>query len=249
MSDTSYPPPPPSGPGPGAGPPFARPPGNGVAIAALVLGIVALAVAVVPLVNLLGIVLALVGVGLGVAGMVRGRRTGRGTAMAGCGIGLSVLAIAVSAVVAFWTLRYLGDLLDIVDPPEPTAEVGEWFTTDGGDLAVRVTSLSCAPAEADPGGRADECVFTFEARNESDDPISLNDVTVKSVLDGDWGSVDLRDPADGAVSYSSIVLQPGDEKTVDGDVWRGSRRLDGLVFDANDASSHSAVVVDAGSVS
>lgn len=248
MSDAPHLPPPPP-PGPGFGPPFVRPPSNGLAVAALVLGIIALAVAVVPLVNLVGIVLAVAGVVLGVAGLVQGRRVGRRTAMAGWGLGLSLVAVVVSAVVGFWTLRYLGDLLDTVDPPEPTAEVGEWFTTDGGDLSVRVTSLTCEPPVDDPTASADECRFTFDARNESEHTISLNDVTVKSVLDGDWGSVDLRDPADGAVSYSSIVLEPGDEKTVDGDVWRGSRRLDGLVFDANDASSHSAVVVDAGSVS
>jgi hypothetical protein len=164
---------------------------------------------------------------------------------------VAVVATVVLGMVAtmvwlgFAFLRYLGDWFDTVDPPAPSAEVGEWFTTDDGDLAVKVTSLACHPAEDDPTGPADACAFTFEARNDSDRVIGLDDITVKSVLDGQWGSADLRDPADGEVSYGSIDLEPGEAKTIDGEIWRGSRRLDGIVFDADDASSHSAVVVDA----
>lgn len=163
---------------------------------------------------------------------------------------VAVLAVVAGVTIAvFLVLRHLGDWFDTVDPPAPSAEVGEWFTTDDGDLAVKVTSLACHPSEDDPAGPADDCVFTFEARNDSDRVIGLDDITVKSVLDGQWGSATLRDPADGEVSYGSISLEPGEAKTIDGEIWRGSRRLDGIAFDADDASSHSAVVVDAGDAS
>lgn len=163
---------------------------------------------------------------------------------------VTVLAVVAGVTfAAFLFLRHLGDWFDTVDPPAPSAEVGEWFTTDDGDLAVRVTSLACHPSEDDPTGPADDCDFAFEARNDSDRTIGLDDITVKSVLDGQWGSATLRDPVDGEVSYGSISLEPGETKRIDGEIWRGSRRLDGIAFDADDASSHSAVVVDAGDAS
>jgi len=223
VSDAPYPPPPPF-------PPSARPATNGVAVAALVLGIVALVAAPIPLVNFLGILLALLGVGLGVAGVIRGRRVGRHTGMAATGLGLSIVALAIASVVGFLTLRYLGDLLDFVDPPEPSAKVGERFTTDDGDLEITVTSISCAESP---------CTFAFEATNTSDRTIYLDHIRVKAVVDGEW-----RDPwLDGP-----SMLEPGQTAARTGTVGAVGH-LDGLAFDADDASSHSAVVVDAGDAS
>lgn len=159
--------------------------------------------------------------------------------------------VAVSVVLLVWALRgfwvYLGDLFDSVEPPEATAEVGEWFTTDDGDLRIKVTSLECVPdgsEYAEPGDVT--CTFAFDVENHSDEVVRLNDITVKSVIDGDWASADVADPAEDAeVSYASVIIEAGADKSVIGTVDPGSDRLDGIVFDANDASSHSAVVVDA----
>ncbi|GAA3542953.1 hypothetical protein [Nocardioides daeguensis] len=250
MSHAPYPPPPPS-PGPGFGPPAARRPANGVAVAALVVGIIALVTSPIPLVNFVGLLLALVGVCLGVVGLVRGRRTGRRTALAGWGLGLSVVAAGVAVVVGFLTLRYLGDWLDTVDPPEPSAQVGEWFTTDDGDLRIKVTTLECHAYDPEYAtGPSDvECTFAFVAQNRSERAISLNDVTVKSVIDGAWDSADVSDPALGDEYQSSVVLEAGEEKSLAGDITPRTGHLDGIVFDADDASSHSAIVVDAGEAS
>lgn len=235
MSHTPYPPPPPS-PGPGFGPPAVRPPGNGVAVAALVFGIIALVTSPIPLVNFVGLLLALVGICLGLVGLVRGRRTGRRTALAGWGLGLSVVAAGVAVVVGFLTLRYLGDWLDTVDPPEPSAEVGERFTTDDGDLEITVTSVACSPLAPDvstAGG--EECTFAFDARNRSDRTIYLDRIRVKAVIDGQWVDPSL----DGG-----LTLAADEAGTGSGSVWLDGERLQGLAFDADDASSHSAVVVD-----
>ncbi|WP_141007618.1 hypothetical protein [Nocardioides humi] len=201
------------------------------------LGIVALCVAVVPFVNLVGILAALVGLVLGVIGIVRGRRIGRRTGMAAWGIGLSAVAIAVSVVVGLWTLRYLGDLFDFVDPPEPSAEIGEWFRTDDGDLAVKVTSVECAPSQS---GAADArvCTFVFDARNESERTLLLDHIRVKAVVDGAW-----RDPS----LEGEKRLAPGAASTITGRISVYGATLEGLAFDADDASSHSAVVVDVSS--
>jgi hypothetical protein len=220
----AYPPPPPP-----------QRPGNGLAVAALVLGIVSLVLAGIPLVNLLGAVAALVGLGLGVAGIRRGRRVGRGTAMAGWGTGLSAVAVVVSVAITFVVIRYLGDLLDFVSPPDPSVAIGEEFHTDDGDLVVTVTSVRC-----DAIDRTTTCTFVFDARNASDRYIFLDGVRVKGVVDGHWQDAYLE---------GATALDPGDDSTITGSVDIGDGRLDGLAFDADDASSHSAVVVDTSGIS
>ncbi len=217
-----------------------RSPANGRATASLVIGIVVALVAFVPLVNVLAMVGAVVGIVLGVLGARTAKRTGVGSFQASVGLTLSSLALVLSAVITFVVWRYLGDLLDFVDPPDPSAEVGEEFETDGGDLVVTVTSLECGAEEC---GR---CTFTFDAANHSDSRIELDDITVKSVVDGEWDSATVRD----ASGSSGAYLAAGESGSFEGWVYLYSGdRLDGIVFDANDASSHSAVVVDAGDAS
>lgn len=242
MSDptSSYPPPPgqspapyPQGPYPqGPYPPgHGQPPPNGPAVGSLVIGIVALVLALIPLVNLLGLVGTLVGIPLGIVGIRRGRRTGRGTSLAAVGIAASSIALAVSVIVSFLFWRYLGDLLDFVEPPDPSAEIGEEFETDDGDLVITVTSVRCTSEDSHSG----DCLFSFDVRNDSSRSIYLDDVEVKSVIDGEWSSARL----DGETR-----VEPGASLTIDGRVSVYGDSLDGLVFDADDASSHSAVVVD-----
>lgn len=227
----SYPPPP-----PGA---FSgteqRPPSNGLAVAALVLGILTLPLAIVPLLSLLALLTALIGIGLGLGGIRRGRRIRRGTAMAGWGLGLSAVGLVVAVLITFVFIRWLGDALDWVDPPEPSEKVGQWFETDDGDLRIKVTAVDCG---ADEGADVDRCTFTFEAKNQSDRTISLGAIEVKAIVDGRWddpwleGDTSLEPGASGVITGSTVVGDAGS--------------LDGLAFDADDASSHSAVVVDPG---
>lgn len=249
MSDAPYPPPPPPGPPYGAAP-VPAPPRNGIAVASFVLGVVAICIAIIPIVNFVAMALALLGIGLGVAGLARARRLGLPGVLAGWGVGLSVVTLAVSAVVSFYTLRYLGDLFDTVDPPEPSAEVGEWFTTDDGDLRIKVTSLECHPDDSEYAGSDDlDCTFAFEVENRSDRTIGLDDITVKSVLDGEWASAEVSEPAQADTYSSGVDVPAGAKMSLVGSVSPGTRHLDGIVFDADDASSHSAVVVDAGDAS
>lgn len=249
MSDPtpSYPPPPgrfphppPHGPYPPTPHPPAGPPANGKATASLVIGIVVALVAFVPLVNVLAMPGAVVGIVLGILGFRTAKRTGVGSFRAGTGVTLSSLALVLSAVITFFVWRYLGDLLDFVDPPDPSAEVGEEFETDGGDLVVTVTSLECGQEE--PG----RCTFAFDATNHSDSQVEFDDITVKSVVDGAWDSASVRD----ASGSGSAYLGAGESGAFEGWVHvHPGEHLDGIVFDANDASSHSAVVVDAGAAS
>lgn len=103
---------PPAGPGyppavAGYGPPAAQggasgaaaPATNGVATAALVVGLFALVLSIIPVINAVAVLGGLVGVGLGIAGLRRARRgaAGRGKALAG--VLVSVAAALIGAVV------------------------------------------------------------------------------------------------------------------------------------------------------
>jgi hypothetical protein len=88
-------------------PPMPHPPqssqkGNGFAVAALVLGIVALVFCWIPFLNVLSIILGLIGLGLGVPGLIgslRGRRSGKGMAITGLVLSVvaMIAAVAISA--------------------------------------------------------------------------------------------------------------------------------------------------------
>jgi hypothetical protein len=75
--------------------------GNGLAVAALVLGIIALVFCWIPFLNVLSIILGLIGLGLGVPGLLgarRGRRSGKGMAITG--IILSVVAVIAAIAIS-----------------------------------------------------------------------------------------------------------------------------------------------------
>lgn len=102
---------------PAATPPIVvqRPPGNGVAVASLVLGIISVAFGVWMVIPIVGFFVAftagpcaIVAVVLGHVGMNRSRLVGvgRNQALAGLILGYSTLAIAVGAAI-FWTIAVI----------------------------------------------------------------------------------------------------------------------------------------------
>lgn len=75
---------------------YPPPPSNVWAVAALVLGIVTLALSPVPILNQVGILVGFVGVGIGVAAVIVGRRRRVRVVMGAVGLGLSVLGLVAS---------------------------------------------------------------------------------------------------------------------------------------------------------
>lgn len=220
-----YPPPypPPGRPGP---------PTNGFAVAALVLGMVGLILTPVPLLNLLGVLAGAVGLGLGLAALRRARRSGTGTGMARVGVGMAVVAIVLSLLWSWYVWLWLGDALDWVDPPEASVQVGEEFETDEGHLRIRVTRAECTSTN----GRDVACTYRFVARNLTDNPITLGDIEVKSVINREFH----RTRLDGETR-----IGPGQQEAIRGSVSTyGPGPLEGIAFDGTDASSRKAVVVD-----
>ena len=120
---------------------------NGLAVAALVMGIIALATAWIPLLNVVSMILAVIGIGLAIGAFVKARKSGR-MVMTVIAAALSVFAIigamtvnsaAVSAVDD--AVTELDDALDASD--DVTVEIGE-LTFDGfsSEAVVTITNTS-----------------------------------------------------------------------------------------------------------
>ena len=104
---------------PGAGAPYGAPRSNGVAVAALVCGLLALVVSPFPVVNLASFVLGIAAVVCGVLGVRNANIPGlggRGIAITGVVTGALALAVAVLVYAAFTAL--LGDAGGILDAVE-----------------------------------------------------------------------------------------------------------------------------------
>jgi uncharacterized protein YneF (UPF0154 family) len=110
-------------------PPPAR---NGVGIAALVLGILAFVLSFVPVIHFFGMLLAVIAIILGIAGIGRARRRiASNRTMPIIGIILGVIALLIGA---FWTYfvvvgaRYTADCID--ENPDASDQVIEQCITD-----------------------------------------------------------------------------------------------------------------------
>ncbi|MBS1118453.1 MAG: putative rane protein [Deltaproteobacteria bacterium] len=102
---TPGPPPgaPPGGPGYAPGPQGAPPQGNGMAVAALVLGIIALVLFFIPFLNW---ILAILGIVFGAVGMSKANKIGgRGKGLAMTGLILGVLSAVVSTAFFIWAMK------------------------------------------------------------------------------------------------------------------------------------------------
>lgn len=95
--------------------------GKGLSVAALVLGIVAAAGCLVPVLNIISIVTAVVGLVLGIVALVK-RRNGRGLAVAG--VVLSIVAVVVAVIVNVLAATAVTAVDDAVDQAVTDAENG-----------------------------------------------------------------------------------------------------------------------------
>ena len=90
--------------------------GNGLAVAALVLGIIAIIFCWIPFLNVVSILLGLIGLGLGVPGLIsalRGKRSGKGIAIAG--VVLSAVSIVAAIAISAAATEAVDDALSGTD--------------------------------------------------------------------------------------------------------------------------------------
>ncbi|MDD7942960.1 hypothetical protein PHK61_31595 [Actinomycetospora lutea] len=111
---------------------------NGWAVAALVLGIVCLALSPVPVLNQAGILVGFVGVGIGVAAVLIGRRRGSRVVVSAVGLGLSVLGLVLSFV---FTAAYVAAIDEaFAGLSGGTGDVSEPFVAGPRTYTLEVTS-------------------------------------------------------------------------------------------------------------
>ena len=120
---------------------------NGLAVAALVLGIIAIATAWIPFLNVVSIILAIVGIGLAIGAFIKARTSGR-MVMTVIAAVLSVFAIIGAVAVSSATVTAIDEAVteidDILDASDDvTVELGA-LTFDGfsSEVAVTITNTS-----------------------------------------------------------------------------------------------------------
>ena len=120
---------------------------NGLAVAALVLGIIAIATAWIPFLNVVSMILAVIGIGLAIGAFIKARKSGR-MVMTAIAAALSVFAIIGSMVVNSATVEAIDDAVTEIDEifdasDDVTVELGE-LTFDGfsSEAAVTITNIS-----------------------------------------------------------------------------------------------------------
>jgi hypothetical protein len=129
---------------PAYGPPTYGPPpkkGAGLAIASMVLGIVALVLSWIPIINNVAAIVAVVGLGLGIPGLVLARRgTHRGQGLAITGLVTSVVAIAVVILTQILFVKAIDEATHGLDEAIANSGAGQV------DPAEPVTEEDAAPA-------------------------------------------------------------------------------------------------------
>lgn len=111
--------------------PASRPVKSGLAVTALVLGIVAVVLSFIPLINNLAVLLAIVGLVFGIVALVKKQRK----AMSIVGVVLAVVAVAISLVVQYTVGKALDSMSDEMEKAVngPTAVATSGATSDGND--------------------------------------------------------------------------------------------------------------------
>jgi hypothetical protein len=117
--------------------------GNGIAVAALTCGLVALVFAWLPVFVVIGFTLGVLGVVFGVRGRRRARDVGSGHGMAMTGLISGSAALALSIVGIVFTVSFINELVDYMEPGPYDAHVVSCDVGPGGiDVAASLTNRS-----------------------------------------------------------------------------------------------------------
>jgi len=104
--------------------------GNGIAVAAMVCGIIALLITWMPFIVVAGFVLAVLAVVFGIKGHRRSRETQKGAGPAIAGIVTGLIALLLSIVGIVLSVVLVREVIDFTEPGPVTAEVVSCTITD-----------------------------------------------------------------------------------------------------------------------
>lgn len=110
--------------------------GNGIALAGMVCGIVSLVIGWLPFVGLLGLVAALVGLGLSIPGLLRGRETGERKGFAVTGVVTSSIGVLVGGLGIVFTVL-LWRAVERFESPGAHSQQVECTVDDSGFVVAR----------------------------------------------------------------------------------------------------------------
>lgn len=184
--------------GSGPGPSHTAAPGTGAATAALVCGLIAVAIAWVPLLVVVGLVLAIVAIALGVTGLRRSRASGDGKGRAVTGLVAGVVALGLSVVGVILTVDVLREVIAFVEPgPRFVDDVV--CAVEGGEATVTGTLTNLDDRERD--------YVVFATVERSTRFTELDDVAAGSTVE--WTvRVDGRFPASFECAPDIVVNGP-----------------------------------------
>lgn len=230
-----YPPPPQAG---GYGTHQSGPPGQGLAVAALVLGILALLSTWIPLLGLFLLVLSLAAIGLGIFALVqisRGRARGRGLAIAGIILGL--VSVVVSILVNVLAYRAVDAFVSDVSSSlssDPTGGTAGEATSGPGVSSGEGAEVSLGT----PSGSARMSSVPVTVTNTSDEQATFT-VLVDAVTDG---TVVQTSPAVAA------ALEPGATTTSTATFLSPDRDLTGATYQVRSVQRMAFALPDAPSL-
>ncbi len=177
---------------------FAEPQGrNGIAVAALVCGIIGMLIAWIPFITFGGLVLAILGLVFGIIGLRRSNTVGKGRGQAITGIVTGSIGLALAVLGIVLTVFFWGALNDFIDPGPHSTTVEECTVTSG---------FATVSGTLTNEGR-DEQSFTLFVEVDNDTGV----VTVDDVPAGEtvnWRAGANVDADDGACDPQIIVNGP-----------------------------------------
>ncbi|MCZ2849156.1 DUF4190 domain-containing protein [Modestobacter sp. VKM Ac-2978] len=176
--------------------------GSGLAIAALVLGIIALLLCWVPIINNFAAILAVVGLALGIPALIsarRGKRTGLGLSVAG--VVLSVVAlVGVLATQAFYS-EVIDEVTEEINSSsvDPTVDAGS-SAIDSETSADAEAGVPAAAAVLAPGqsGELSEYTITVDSVTPNGNDIVANENQFNEAPTGQYVLVGLTVTYNGA---------------------------------------------------
>ena len=206
--------------------------GSGLAISALVLGIIALFLCWVPIINNFAAILAVVGLALGIPALIsarRGKRSGSGLAVAG--VILSVLAL----VGVFATQAFYGSVIDEVTKDfddsaslPPSAQPGDAESSADAEASANAEADAAAVLSLGQSGQLTEYAVTVDSVTTNGNDIVASEIEYNEPPAGQYVLVGLT------VSYNG---------TDEGDPWLDlSTEFIGTDARKYDTSSCSAVI-------
>lgn len=143
--------------------PFAPKRSNGLAVAALVLGILALLGSWIPVLNVISILMAVIGAALAIAGLVRASKVGSGKGMAITALILNVLAVAFSVLINSLVIGAVDEVVEESTRTTVETPASGQGKAEGDEVDAELGTSRSNPAPLGSGVKGDDWTVTVNS--------------------------------------------------------------------------------------